>query len=64
MEKINQFDPVSIVQIPSNIAVNTPIRLRISSDEVGNNNGPSDNVSRGQVEDCAIITDAACPDPR
>ena len=36
MEKINQFDPVAIVQIPSNIVVNTPIRLRISSDEVGN----------------------------
>ena len=28
MDKINQFDPVSIVQIPSNIAVNTPIRLK------------------------------------
>jgi PKD repeat protein len=62
MEKINQFDPVSIVQIPSNIAVNTPIRLRISSDEVGNNNGPTGNVSRGQVEDYAIIV-ATCPDP-
>ena len=62
MEKINQFDPVSIVQIPSNIATNTPIRLRISSDEVGNNNGPTDDVSRGQVEDYAIIV-ATCPDP-
>ena len=62
MEKINEFDPVSIVQIPSNIAVNTPIRLRISSDEVGNNNGPTDNVNRGQVEDYAIIV-ATCPDP-
>ena len=62
MDKINQFDPVSIVQIPSNIAVNTPIRLRISSDEVGNNNGPTDNVNRGQVEDYAIIV-ATCPDP-
>ena len=62
MEKINQFDPVSIVQIPSNIAINTPIRLRISSDEVGNNNGPTENVNRGQVEDYAIII-ATCPDP-
>ena len=62
MEKINQFDPVSIVQIPSNIVVNTPIRLRISSDEVGNNNGPTDNVNRGQVEDYAIIV-ATCEDP-
>ena len=62
MEKINQFDPVSIVQIPSNIAINTPIRLRISSDEVGNNNGPTENVNRGQVEDYAIIV-ATCPDP-
>ena len=62
MEKINQFDPVSIIQIPSNIAVNTPFRLRISSDEVGNNNGPTDNVNRGQIEDYAIIV-ATCPDP-
>ena len=62
MEKINQFDPVAIVQIPSNIVVNTPIRLRISSDEVGNSNGPTDNVNRGQVEDYAIIV-AACTDP-
>ena len=62
MEKINQFDPISIVQIPSNLPANTPIRLRISSDEVGNNNGPTDNANRGQVEDYAIIA-ATCPDP-
>ena len=62
MEKINEIDPVSIIQIPSNIVTNTPVRLRISSDEVGNGNGPLNDVYRGQVEDYAIIV-ATCPEP-
>ena len=63
MEKINEIDPVSIIQIPSNIIVtNTPVRLRISSDEVGNGNGPLNDVYRGQVEDYTIIV-ATCPEP-
>jgi hypothetical protein len=55
MQKTNEFDPVSVVQIPANIPTNTPLKLRISSDEVGSNNGPYDNVNRGQVEDYSII---------
>ena len=62
MEKINEIDPVSIIQIPSNIVTNTPVRLRISSDEVGNSNGPLNDVYRGQVEDYAIVA-ATCPEP-
>ena len=62
MEKINEIDPVSIIQIPSNIVTNTPVRLRISSDEVGNGNGPLNDVYRGQVEDYAIVV-ATCPEP-
>ena len=62
MEKINEINPVSIIQIPSNIVVNTAVRLRISSDEVGNSNGPLNDVYRGQVEDYAIIV-ATCPEP-
>ena len=62
MEKINEINPVSIIQIPSNIVTNTAVRLRISSDEVGNANGPLDDVYRGQVEDYAIIV-ATCPEP-
>ena len=62
MEKINEINPVSIIQIPSNIVTNTAVRLRISSDEVGNANGPLNDVYRGQVEDYAIIV-ATCPEP-
>jgi len=62
MDKINESNPVSIIQIPSNIVTNTAVRLRISSDEVGNGNGPLNDVYRGQVEDYAIIV-ATCPEP-
>ena len=62
MQKNNEFDPVSIVQIPANISTNTPLKLRISSDEVGSNNGPYDNVNRGQVEDYSIIV-SNCENP-
>jgi hypothetical protein len=38
--------------------------MRISSDEVGNNFGPCDNLFRGQAEDYAIIVnDTNCPAP-
>lgn len=62
MEKLNDYDPVAIIQIPTSVPTNVPIRLRISSDEVGSNNGPCDDVNRGQVEDYAIIV-ATCPNP-
>lgn len=62
MQKDNELDPVSIVQIPANISTNIPLKLRISSDEVGNNNGPYDNVNRGQVEDYSIIV-SNCENP-
>lgn len=63
MEKLNDFNPISVVQIPStNVIYNTSFRLRISSDEVGSNNGPCDNLFRGQVEDYGIFV-STCPDP-
>ncbi|MFL2585925.1 MAG: GEVED domain-containing protein [Parvicellaceae bacterium] len=62
MEKLNTYDPVAIVQIPSNIISNVPFRLRISSDEVGANVGPCDDVNRGQIEDYALFV-STCPDP-
>ena len=62
MLKNNELNPISVVQIPANIPTNTPLKLRISSDEVGNNNGPYDNVNRGQVEDYSIIV-SNCEDP-
>ncbi len=60
MEKLNSYDPTQIVQIPSNTS-NEPIRLRISSDEVGNNNGPLDDVVRGQVEDYGVLINQQIP---
>ena len=63
MEKLNTYDPVSSVQIPSNVITNKALRMRISSDEVGNNNGPCDNLSRGQVEDYSIFI-SQCDDPQ
>ena len=62
MEKLNTFDPFSIVQIPSNVITNKALRLRISSDEVGSNNFSCDNVNRGQVEDYSIYI-GTCPEP-
>ena len=62
MEKLNDYDPVGIVQIPNNTLTNTPLRMRISSDEVGSNNGPCDDPLRGQVEDYGVIV-ATCPQP-
>ena len=62
MQKDNELDPVSVVQIPANISTNIPLKLRISSDEVGSNNGPYDNVNRGQVEDYSIIV-SNCENP-
>ena len=62
MEKLNTFDPVSIVQIPSNALTNKALRLRISSDEVANNNSFCDNLNRGQAEDYSIYI-ATCPEP-
>ena len=54
MEKLNSYDPSQIIHIPSNTSTQ-PIRLRISSDEVGNNNGPLDDVEKGQVEDYGVL---------
>lgn len=62
MEKLNTYDPVSIVQIPSNVTYNNSFRLRISSDLVGSNNGPCDDVTRGQVEDYGLFV-SLCPNP-
>ena len=62
MDKINTYDPVSIVQIPSNTVVNKALRLRISSDEVGSSFTSCSDLNRGQTEDYAIMI-ATCPEP-
>ena len=59
LEEYNTYSFNANITIPSNSLLNTPIRMRISSDEVGNNFGPCDNLIRGQAEDYAIIVNDA-----
>ena len=64
MEELNTYNPSVSVTIPSQVTLSTPLRMRISSDEVGNVIDPCSNMFRGQVEDYAIIVnDTACPSP-
>ena len=55
LEEYNTYSFIANITIPSTSLLNTPIRMRISSDEVGNNFGPCDDLIRGQAEDYAII---------
>ncbi len=64
LEELNSYNPTGSITIPSNIILSTPLRMRISSDEVGNNLGPCNDHFRGQTEDYAIIVnDTNCPAP-
>ena len=62
MEQLNTKDPEENIQIPETIIYDTSFRLRISSDLVGSDNGPCDNVTAGQVEDYGIFA-SLCPFP-
>ena len=60
----NTYNPTASITIPSGVLINTPLRMRISSDEVGNNFNSCSDMFRGQVEDYAIIVnDTTCPTP-
>ena len=59
LEEYNTYSFIANITIPSTSLLNTPIRMRISSDEVGNNFGPCDDLIRGQAEDYAIIVNDA-----
>jgi len=59
LEAYNAYSFSANITIPSTSFLNTPIRMRISSDEVGNNFGPCDNLIRGQAEDYAVIVNDA-----
>ncbi len=63
MEKLNTYNPQENIQMPNNLIYDTSFRLRISSDLVGSNNGPCDNVSSGQVEDYGVFA-SLCPSPQ
>lgn len=55
-EAYNQFDPSGSITIPMGAAVlNTPLRMRVSSDLVGASITPCYQPQRGQVEDYGII---------
>ena len=56
MEALNAYEPEVNITIPlSGITMNTGLRMRISSDEVGNTITGCSNSTRGQVEDYRII---------
>ena len=55
MEAFNAYDPLLNITIPTlGIANNTWLRMRVSSDEVGNTFDACSDMIRGQVEDYAI----------
>ncbi len=55
-------DPVGSVAIPSGTVYNTPLRMRIAADVVGELTGPCDAPLYGQVEDLGIrITPISTP---
>ena len=55
MEALNTYDPQLNITIPtSGITNNTWLRMRISSDEVGNTITGCSNCTRGQAEDYAV----------
>ena len=59
LERFNEYSFTAAIVVPANTVLSTPIRMRISSDEVGNSFGPCDNLIRGQAEDYAIIVNDA-----
>lgn len=51
-ESLNSYNPSGNIVIPSTgIVWNTPLRMRVLSDEVGANLSGCDDVTRGQIED-------------
>lgn len=59
LEEYNAYSFTAALVVPVNTVLSTPIRMRISSDEVGNNFGPCDDLIRGQAEDYSIIVNDA-----
>ena len=59
LESYNEYDPSGNIFIPTSATANVPLRLRVSTDEVGNGFGPCDDLFRGQAEDYAVIVNSA-----
>lgn len=57
-EKLNAYNPSAMITIPSSgVVVDTFLRMRVSSDEVGSSLEPCDNNFRGQTEDYGVKID-------
>ncbi|MCB0793128.1 MAG: PKD domain-containing protein [Flavobacteriales bacterium] len=52
---LSQTDPSGTVQIPAGTVFNTPLRMRLAADVIGELTGPCDQPLHGQVEDFSVI---------
>lgn len=57
-EELNTYNPAATVNIPGGAVLNTPLRLRISSDVVGGALTSCDDNSFGQTEDYGLVITA------
>lgn len=63
---LNAVDPSGNITIPAGLVLNIPLRMRVSSDFVGNNLNSCTSPNYGQVEDYAVIIQSstlAVPEP-
>lgn len=51
----NTFNPAGAITIPAGTVLNTPLRMRVFSDNAGSNPSPCSNATKGQAEDYTII---------
>ena len=51
----NAFNPSGNIIIPTGVVLNTPLRMRITSDVVGNVQNACDDANFGQTEDYGVI---------
>lgn len=57
-QKLNSYNPTGMISIPSGgVTVDTYLRMRVSSDEVGATLNPCSNNFRGQTEDYGVKLD-------
>ncbi len=58
-EQLNAYNPQGSITIPhSNIVWDTPLRLRVLSDEIGSALNSCNDLIRGQVEDYGVVIEA------
>ncbi len=62
-EAYNTSNPSGQVTIPASADTNTPLRMRVISDEVGATLTPCNDPKRGQAEDYKVIVEPETPAP-